>query len=147
MPPSLCSKACRPLPHPPSPRLRRTRGERAIQYCVRARWQGPGGSLCFRTTINRRIRMALRQILALAALAVGRGTPAFALQAVQVEGTWRNPAGGTCDAPFFKSGDGSKSGRGETAIRATIINAGMTITGDLVLEGMRRGQFVSPETD
>ena len=91
--------------------------------------------------------MALRKIVALAALAVGLGTPALALQAVQVEGVWRNPAGGTCDMPMFRSGDGSKSGRGETAIKATIINAGMTITGDLVLEGMRRGQFVSPETD
>jgi hypothetical protein len=91
--------------------------------------------------------MGLRRIVALAALAVALGTPALALQAVQVEGAWRNPAGGTCDTPFFRSGDGSKSTRGETAIKATIINAGMTITGDLVLEGMRRGQFVSPETD
>jgi hypothetical protein len=91
--------------------------------------------------------MGLRSLVACAALAAGLATPAVALQAVQVEGAWRNPNGGTCEAPMWRSGDGSRSTRGETAIKGTIVNAGVTITGDLVLEGMRRGQFVAPETD
>ena len=90
--------------------------------------------------------MGVRHIFALTVLAAGI-SPALALQATAVEGTWRNPMGGSCDMPFFRAGDTSKSTRGETAIKATIINAGLTINGDLVLEGMRRGQFVSPETD
>jgi hypothetical protein len=91
--------------------------------------------------------MSLRKILTLTALLGAASAPALALQATAVEGAWRNPAGGTCDAPFFRAGDASKSTRGETAIKATIVNAGQTIVGDLVLEGMRRGQFVSPMTD
>ena len=91
--------------------------------------------------------MGVRKTAALAAIMVGMATPALALQATAVEGVWRNPAGGTCEAPFFRAGDASKSTRGESAIKATIVNAGLTLVGDLVLEGMRRGQFVSPETD
>ena len=91
--------------------------------------------------------MSLRTMLALSAILGAASGPAFALVAAQVEGTWRNPAGGTCEMPFFRTTGASKSGRGESAIRATIMNDGKTIVGDLVLEGMRRGQFVSPETD
>jgi hypothetical protein len=91
--------------------------------------------------------MRLRTTLVLTAVLGALSAPALALQATAVEGNWRNPAGGTCDAPFFRSEGASKSTRGETAIKATIVNAGVTITGDLVLEGMRRGQFVSPMTD
>ena len=63
-----------------------------------------------------------------------------------VAGSWR-ASGGRCEAAFFKSGDRSKSKRGEEGLNGTITNAGMTISGLLVLNGARAGQFVDPTSD
>jgi hypothetical protein len=65
----------------------------------------------------------------------------------QVAGTWRNPAGGTCQAAYFRSGERVKSPRGEEAMTGTITNAGTTITGQLLIAGPRVGQFINPNTD
>jgi len=64
-----------------------------------------------------------------------------------VSGTWRNPAGGTCQAAFFKSGMRTKSKRDEEALSGTITNAGLTIPGQLIIVGAREGQIVDPMTD
>ena len=64
-----------------------------------------------------------------------------------VSGTWRNPAGGTCQAAFFKSGMRTKSKRDEEALAGTITNAGLTIPGHLIIVGAREGQIVDPNTD
>ena len=91
--------------------------------------------------------MGIRKTLALGALLVGMSSPALALQAAAVEGAWRNPTGGTCEAAFFKSGDLTMTTRGETAVKVMLNNAGMTFEGNLVIEGARRGQVVSPTDD
>jgi hypothetical protein len=65
----------------------------------------------------------------------------------QVAGTWRNPAGGTCQAAYFKSGERVKSPRGEEAMVGTVTNAGLTITGQLLIAGPRVGQFINPMND
>jgi hypothetical protein len=65
----------------------------------------------------------------------------------QVAGTWRNPAGGTCEAAYFKSGERVKSPRGEEAMTGTVTNAGLTITGQLLIAGPRVGQFINPMND
>jgi hypothetical protein len=64
-----------------------------------------------------------------------------------VSGSWRNPAGGSCEAAYFKSGDRNKTRRNEEAMAGTVTNAGMTITGQLILAGAREGQFINPMTD
>jgi len=64
-----------------------------------------------------------------------------------VSGTWRNPAGGTCQAAFFKSGERVKTQRMEEAIAGTVTNGGMTIPGHLVIVGPREGQFINPMND
>jgi hypothetical protein len=66
--------------------------------------------------------------------------------AQMVAGTWR-VASGRCESAFFKSGDRSKSKRGEEGLNGTITNAGVTISGLLVLNGARAGQFVDPTSD
>jgi hypothetical protein len=65
----------------------------------------------------------------------------------QVAGVWRNPQGGSCQAAYFKSGERVKSPRGEEAMTGTVTNAGMTITGQLLIAGPRVGQFINPMTD
>jgi len=65
----------------------------------------------------------------------------------QVAGTWRNPAGGSCQTAYFKSGERVKSSRGEEAMTGTVTNAGTTITGQLLIAGARVGQFINPTTD
>jgi hypothetical protein len=65
----------------------------------------------------------------------------------QVAGVWRNPQGGSCEAAYFKSGERVKSPRGEEAMNGTVTNAGMTITGQLLIAGPRVGQFINPMTD
>jgi len=65
----------------------------------------------------------------------------------QVAGVWRNPQGGTCEAAYFKSGERVKSPRGEEAMNGTVTNAGLTITGQLLIAGPRVGQFINPMTD
>ena len=64
-----------------------------------------------------------------------------------VSGTWRNPAGGTCQTAFFKSGMRTKSTRDEEALTGTITNAGLTIPGHLIIVGAREGQIVDPDND
>jgi hypothetical protein len=63
-----------------------------------------------------------------------------------VAGVWRNP-NGSCEAAWFKSGERVKSPRGEEAMVGTVTNAGMTITGQLLIAGPRVGQFINPMTD
>jgi hypothetical protein len=64
-----------------------------------------------------------------------------------VSGTWRNPAGGSCQAAYFKSGERNKTKRNEEAMAGTVTNAGTTIAGQLILAGAREGQFINPTTD
>src|SRR6185295_19311016 len=59
-----------------------------------------------------------------------------------ISGTWRNPAGGSCDAAYFKSGARGESPRHEESIAGTVTNSGTTITGQLIVVGAREGQFV-----
>ena len=64
----------------------------------------------------------------------------------EVTGSWR-VAGGSCNAAYFKSGARGKTKRGENAIAGTVVNAGKTITGQVIVNGSREGQFINPETD
>ena len=64
-----------------------------------------------------------------------------------VSGTWRNPAGGSCQAAYFKSGERNRTKRNEEAMAGTVTNAGTTIAGQLILAGAREGQFINPMTD
>jgi hypothetical protein len=96
--------------------------------------------------------MGSRTIIALAAVLAGVCAPAFAasegpalLKAMQ--GTFRNVAGGTCEQPFYKSGEVNKTVRGEEGMAATVINAGVTINGELVMRGARIGQLVNTTDD
>jgi hypothetical protein len=61
-------------------------------------------------------------------------------------GAWRN-AGGACETAYFKSGARIKTTRGEQALSGTITNAGITISGQLIVNGSREGQFINPTTD
>ena len=61
-------------------------------------------------------------------------------------GAWRN-AGGACESAYFKSGTRTKTSRGEQALTGTITNAGITISGQLIVNGSREGQFINPMTD
>ncbi|HEY4266046.1 MAG TPA: hypothetical protein VGM72_12065, partial [Micropepsaceae bacterium] len=63
--------------------------------------------------------------------------------AALMSGSWRS-AGGTCEAPYFKSGMRSKNSRGEAVMAGTITNGGTTINGMLIVEAARAGQFVDP---
>ena len=62
--------------------------------------------------------------------------------ATAASGTWRNPAGGSCEAAYFKSGTRGKTKRDEEALSGTVTNQGTTIAGQLVIVGAREGQFV-----
>jgi hypothetical protein len=64
----------------------------------------------------------------------------------QVAGVWRN-ASGSCQTAYFRSGERTKSSRGEEAMNGTVVNAGMTISGQLLIAGPRVGQFINPSTD
>jgi hypothetical protein len=66
--------------------------------------------------------------------------------AQQVAGSWRNP-GGACEAAYFKSGARTKTKRGEQAVSGTIANSGLNLSGQLILNGSRAGQFIDPATD
>jgi hypothetical protein len=66
--------------------------------------------------------------------------------AAMVVGAWRT-AGGACETAYFKSGTRTKTTRGEEGMTGTITNAGTTISGQLVLNGARAGQFINPVTD
>jgi hypothetical protein len=64
-----------------------------------------------------------------------------------ITGTWRTATGGSCEAAYFRSGERLKTSRGEEAMRGTVVNAGLTITGQLIIAGPREGQFINPMTD
>jgi hypothetical protein len=66
--------------------------------------------------------------------------------AAMVAGSWRTP-GGACETAYFKSGMRTKTSRGEEGLAGTISNAGITVSGQLVLNGARAGQFIDPATD
>ena len=84
---------------------------------------------------------------AVAAIFAAASVPALALEAPQVNGPWRNPQGGSCDAPYFVGTPGAATQRNEEAVRAVVNNAGTEVTGLLILMGARRGQLVSEMTD
>jgi hypothetical protein len=64
-----------------------------------------------------------------------------------VQGTWRNANGGSCEVAFYKAGERSKTKRGEDSMVGTVTNAGITLTGQLIIQGPRVGQFINPTTD
>lgn len=64
----------------------------------------------------------------------------------EMAGTWR-VAGGACESAYFKSGMRTKTKRQENALTGTIVNSGTTISGELILNGSREGQFINPMTD
>lgn len=66
--------------------------------------------------------------------------------AAMVAGSWR-AAGGACETAYFKSGTRVKTKRGEEGLNGTVANAGVTISGQLVLNGARAGQFIDPTSD
>jgi len=70
-------------------------------------------------------------------------TEKFAREAA---GAWR-VAGGSCDAAYFKTAGRSKTKRNEPALDGTVVNSGVTVTGQLILTGSRAGQFINPMTD
>jgi hypothetical protein len=99
--------------------------------------------------------MGLWRIVALTAVVAGLSGPALAQQnnaeagknEAAVKGAWKNPAGGTCEAAYFKAGELNKTVRGEAGMKVTVVNAGMTIEGTFILAGAREGQVVNPMTD
>jgi len=99
--------------------------------------------------------MGLWRIVALTAVVAGFGGTALAQQApaeaaktaAAVKGAWKNPAGGTCEAAYFKTAEENKSVRGEAGMKVTVVNSGMTVNGTLILAGAREGQVVNPMTD
>jgi predicted cobalt transporter CbtA len=78
--------------------------------------------------------------------AVGNQVEAAAIEKA-VKGTWKNPAGGTCEAAYFKADEVTKTVRGENALATTVVNAGTTVKGQAILAGAREGQVVNPTTD
>jgi hypothetical protein len=98
------------------------------------------------------VRIRTRTVIAAPANEVGPvGAAANAAESAKVaalaSGTWRNPAGGACEAAFFKSGARGKTSRNEEALTGTVTNAGVTIAGQLITAGAREGQFIDPKTD
>jgi hypothetical protein len=89
--------------------------------------------------------------IVLAALLANLAAPALAAEAdniaAAVTGTWRNPAGGTCEAAYFKTTARTNTVRGEQAMAATVVNSGTTVNALLILQGAREGQIVNPMTD
>jgi hypothetical protein len=95
--------------------------------------------------------MALRLSIALAALAA-LSLPAHAASEGPalykvMTGAFRDVAGGTCAAPFYKSGEVNKTVRGEEGMAATVNAKGTTINGELVMRGARIGQMVNTVDD
>jgi hypothetical protein len=66
--------------------------------------------------------------------------------AALVTGNWATSAA-SCTAAYFKSAERVKTKRGEEAMTGTVTNAGMTITGQLIIAGPREGQLINPTTD
>jgi len=63
-----------------------------------------------------------------------------------ISGKWKAP-NGTCQAPYYTGGEQGKSKRGENAYSATVADKGMSINGQIILQGARQGQLVNPQTD
>jgi hypothetical protein len=86
-----------------------------------------------------------------AALLASVAAPAFAAEAdtiaAAVAGSWRNAAGGTCEAAYMKTAARANTARGEQAMAATVVSAGTTINALLILQGAREGQIVNPMSD
>ena len=99
--------------------------------------------------------MGLSGRIALTALLVGLSASAASAQngaeadrvAGQVAGAWKNAAGGACDKAFFKTGERTKTVRGENAMAGVVSDAGMVVTGQLILQGAREGQIVNTIDD
>ncbi len=66
--------------------------------------------------------------------------------AALITGNWAtSPA--ACTTAYFKSAERVKTRRNEEAMNGTVTNAGMTITGQLIIAGPREGQLINPATD
>jgi len=91
--------------------------------------------------------MSLRTGIVVTAWVALLSASALAVEVMEVSGSWRNPSGGTCEAAYFKAAEPTKTVRGENALGGTVSNAGMNITGQLILGGARVGQMVNPMTD
>jgi hypothetical protein len=87
----------------------------------------------------------------LAVLLASVAAPVFAAEAdniaAAVVGSWRNSAGGTCEAAYLKATERTKTARGEQSMTATVVNSGTTINAQVILQGAREGQIVNPMTD
>jgi hypothetical protein len=64
-----------------------------------------------------------------------------------VKGSWKTPAGGSCDTAFAKTAARGQTVRGEPALDIALNNAGATVNGKLILSGAREGQVVNPTDD
>ncbi len=98
-----------------------------------------------------RIRYAQAELTPARADEVIPVTPAQVAQrsaelAVLVAGSWA-PTGASCTAAYFKSAERVKTKRGEEAMTGTVTNAGMAVTGQLIIAGPREGQLINPTTD
>ncbi len=98
-----------------------------------------------------RIRYAQAELTPARADEVIPVTPAQVAQrsaelAVLVAGSWA-PSGASCTAAYFKSAERVKTKRGEEAMTGTVTNAGMAVTGQLIIAGPREGQLINPTTD
>jgi len=100
--------------------------------------------------------MGLKTTIVAAAVMAAMATSGALAQQNQAEadktakaasGNWKAPGGGTCDAPYFKSGEPNKTVRGEGGMKVTVTNKGKAVEGTLILAGAREGQIVNPATD
>jgi hypothetical protein len=96
--------------------------------------------------------MILRVIASTAVLLACMAAPAFAASEGPtlykvMTGIFRDAAGGTCEAPFYKSGEVNKTVRNEEGMAATVTAKGTTINGELVMRGARIGQMVNTMDD
>jgi hypothetical protein len=98
-----------------------------------------------------RIRYAQAELTPAKADEVIPVTPAQVAQrsaelAALITGAWA-PSAGSCTTAYFKSAERVKTRRGEEAMTGTVTNAGMTISGQLIIAGPREGQLINPATD
>ena len=63
-----------------------------------------------------------------------------------MSGKWKSPTG-SCEAPFFVSGERGKTKRGEDAMTVSIVNGATKISGQAILSGAREGQVIDPASD
>jgi hypothetical protein len=66
--------------------------------------------------------------------------------AALISGNWATSPT-ACTTAYFKSAERVKTRRNEEAMNGTVTNAGMTITGQLIIAGPREGQLINPATD